>query len=95
MRTKYLFKTLILLSTFTALGVYADEQSTTAKVADTKLEKIANTTPASKSEMKDCPMHQGKHADTHKQGDQCPHYKDKKHHGKAHEKCEHEQRSQL
>lgn len=94
MRTNPWFITLILLSTIAAFPVSAAEQTPAPKVADdTKLEKIADTPAPAKREMKDCPMHQGNKECDHKKGEPCPHHKDKKHHGKAHDKCEHEHHS--
>jgi len=93
MNTTQWFNALLLLSSFAAFSVYAADQSPAPKIADTKLEKIADKPAISKGEMKDCPMHQGKKECNHKNGEPCPHHKDKMHHGKSHEKCEHEHRS--
>jgi hypothetical protein len=93
MRTNQWFYTLILLSSFSTFSVYAADQAPAPKVADTRLEKIADTPATSTGEMKDCPMHQGKKECDHKKGEPCPYHKDKTHHGKSHEKCEHEHRS--
>ena len=90
--THWTFVLLVLASTFSLSGVAAD-QVTSTQQADTKLEKIAETPDATKKEMKDCPMHQGKKECDHKKGEPCPMHKDKAHHGKSHEKCDHEHHS--
>ena len=93
MRTNQWLITLVLLGSFSVFSVQAADQTPTPTVADSKLEKIADTPATGKGEMKDCPMHKGKKECDHKKGEPCPYHKDKKHHGKAHEKCDHEHRS--
>lgn len=69
----------------------AVEQAPTEEVA--KLEKISNAPAATKSDMKDCPMHQGQKECNHKNGEPCPYHQGKKHHGKSHEKNDQKQQS--
>jgi len=58
-----------------------------------KLEKISDAPAATAQDKKDCPMDHGKKDFKHKHGEPCPHHQDKMHHGKLHEKCDHEQHS--
>jgi len=81
-------------SLFAASAMAADAAPSTgqAKSSD-KLEKISDAPAASKTDIKDCPMHHGKKECDHKKGEPCPYHQDKKHHGKSHDKCDHEHRS--
>jgi hypothetical protein len=86
--------TLWMISLFLATSLYA----TAATAAETsparneagKLENISSKpVSATLSDMKDCPMHQGKKECDHKNGEPCPYQQNEKHHGKPHEKCDH------
>ena len=81
-----------LISLFLASSLFA----TTAVAADTtpakdtgKLETMHDTPAVIEHNMKDCPMHQGRKACSHKQVEPCPYHKDEKHHGGSHHKGDH------
>ena len=83
-----------LISLFFALSLgNAMAADTTAANETGKLETINGTPATLEQKMKDCPMHQGKKECQHKNGEHCPYHKDEKHHGKAHDKCDHKHRS--
>lgn len=91
MRLSHLLTSLLVASfIFTGSAMATDAAQPAA--AGNKLEKI-DTAPATGHNMKDCPMHQGKKECDHKKGEPCPYHQDAQHHGKSHEKCEHEHRS--
>jgi len=90
MRTNQWLISIVLFSSLAAFSVYAADQAPAANTADTKLEKIGDTPSTTKDKTSDGPMHHGEKKCDHKQGDSCPHHKDKNHHGKMHEKCDHD-----
>jgi hypothetical protein len=89
MRLTHLLTSLFVVGfIFTGAAMAADEAPASAS---SKLEAIS-AAPATESNNEDkCPMHKGKKNCKEKHGEPCP-YHDKDHHGKSHEKCEHEHR---
>jgi len=83
---------LFLATSLCAASAMAADAAPASNLSGNKLEKI-DAAPAAQHNMKDCPMHQGKKECDHKKGEPCPYHQDAKHHGKSHEKCEHEHRS--
>ncbi|MFA6903420.1 MAG: hypothetical protein WC236_10085 [Gallionellaceae bacterium] len=84
-----------LISLFFALTLgTAMAADATAANETGKLETINGTPATLEQKMKDCPMHQGKKECQHKKnGEPCPYHNEEKHHGKAHDKCDHKRES--
>ena len=85
---------------FTGYAMAADSAQPAPAKEISKLEKISDAPAAADQDNKDCPVHHskkecpmehGKKNSKHKHAEPCPHHQDEMHHGKLHEKCEHEQ----
>jgi len=69
----------------------ADSTQPAPAVETSKLEKISDAPAAIGQGKEECPMAHGKKHMQHKHAEPCPHHQDEMHHGKSHDKCDHQQ----